>query len=57
MWQWKSSYRFSRRFGVFFDVDNVFAKPIADIYFLYPERSGNYMTFPARMTGGVRGTF
>jgi iron complex outermembrane receptor protein len=56
-WTWKSRYNFSRRFGVFLDLENVFEAPINEIYSAYPDRVDNYRPLHVKIIGGLTGRF
>jgi TonB-dependent receptor len=56
-WSWKSRYNLSKGFGVFLDLENIFAEPLDQIYAAYPNRVISYRTFPAKIVTGVQGRF
>ncbi|MBI4626503.1 MAG: TonB-dependent receptor [Verrucomicrobia bacterium] len=56
-WSWKSRYNFSKRIGVFLDVENVFAEPLNRIYAAYPNRVISYRTFVTKIVTGIQGRF
>jgi TonB-dependent receptor len=56
-WNWKSRYNFSKGFGVFLDLENIFEVPLDRIYAAYPERVISYRTFHTKIVGGFTGRF
>jgi TonB-dependent receptor len=56
-WTWKSRYNFSKRLGVFFDLENIISTPLDNLYAAYPDRVTSYRTFNTKIVGGVTGRF
>jgi iron complex outermembrane recepter protein len=56
-WNWRSRYSFTRNFGVFLDVDNIFAVPLDDRYRLYRDRGDSWRNFAQKIVAGVNGRF
>jgi TonB-dependent receptor len=56
-WNWRSRYSFNRNFGVFFDVDNIFAVPLDDRFRLYGDRGDSWRNFAQKFVAGVNGRF
>jgi iron complex outermembrane receptor protein len=56
-WNWRSRYSFTRNFGVFLDVDNVFAVPLDNRYRLYRDRGDSWRNFAQKIVAGVTGRF
>lgn len=53
----KSKYAISPRLGLFLDVENISATPVAIIYRAYPDRMSAHYTFATKYVGGVTGSF
>jgi iron complex outermembrane receptor protein len=56
-WGWKSRYNFSRKLGIFFDVDNVTSVPLDERYAAYRDRVTSWRTFHAKIVAGMTGRF
>jgi outer membrane receptor for ferrienterochelin and colicin len=54
---WKSRYNFTRNFGVFLDIENMFETPLDNAYAAYRDRIVQYRTFSLRIATGVTGRF
>ena len=52
---WKSRYAVSRRLSLFFDVENVFAAPLDNVYAAFPDRVVNLRTFDPKLVFGIDG--
>jgi len=51
----KTRYTLSRRAVLFFDVENIFAAPLDNIYAAYPDRVVNWRSFEPKVVFGVEG--
>lgn len=57
VWNWKSRYNFSRKWGLFFDVDNFTGAYGSELYRGFKDRPNQFGTFVPRIQVGVGGQF
>lgn len=56
-WSIKTRYAFSRRLGVFLDLENIFSEPVQKTYAAYPDRVILDYQFPTKIVAGITGRF